>query len=198
MDFGEIFSPQYMPAIATAFSAGLKSFGILEKGNATVEAASRRQQAAEFEAQQMTINAGQARAAAQRAAYFKGLEGQRLMSAIQARAGAGGADPTILNIMGQAMAQSAYNRQSALYSGEEKARAFRMQAAGKRYDAAQGTADAKAAQRGYRFAALSPLAETGAKSLYDKYFPKETAPAPTLSGWSTDAATSTLDTAWDF
>jgi hypothetical protein len=66
MDFGQIFSPQYLPAIATAFSAGLKSFGMRKMGDATVEAAGRKQQAAEFEAQQLTINAGQAQAAAQR------------------------------------------------------------------------------------------------------------------------------------
>jgi hypothetical protein len=124
----------------------------------------------------LTINAGQAQAAAQRAAYFKNLEGDRLMSAIQARAGAGGSDPTVLNIIASAMAQKSYNIQSTLYSGEEKARAFKMQAAGKRYDAALAMDDAKAARRSYRFASLAPLADSAAKSLYSKYWPSDTMP----------------------
>jgi len=182
-NLGGILSMQYMPAIATAFSAGLKSFGLRQQGDAMVEAAGRRQQAAEFEAQQLTINAGQAKAASQRAAYFKGLEGERLMSAIQARAGAGASDPTVLNIIAGAMAQKSYNMQSALYSGEEKARAFRMQAAGKKYDAALGMRDAQAARRGYRFAAMAPLLNAGAKSLYDNYFPKEDVANTTNTSW---------------
>lgn len=188
-DFGKVFSPQYIPAIVTAFSAGLKSFGLREQGKAAVESAERRQQAAEFDAAQLAINAGQAKAAAQRAAYFKGLEGQRLVSAIQARAGAGGSDPTVLNIIGQAMAQKSYNVQSTLYGGDEKARTFRMQAAGKRHDAALAVRDAKASKRGYQFAALGALVE-GGSSLYSKYWPKETAlaggAAPSIATFDDD------------
>lgn len=167
-----IFSPQYMPAVATAFSAGLKSFGLRKMGDAAVEAAGRKQQAAQFEAEQMRINAGQAAAAAQRDAYFKNLEGKRMLSAIQARAGAGATDPTILNIMGQASAQAAYNAQMAVYSGQDKARLLRMQASGKEYDAALSMQDAKSAQRGYRFASIAPLVDAGVKTLYSKYYPK--------------------------
>jgi len=194
MDFGKIFSPQYLPAIATAFSAGLKSYGMRKMGDAAVEAAGRKQQAAEFEAQQLVINAGQAQAAAQRAAYFKNLEGERLVSAIQARAGAGGSDPTILNIIGQAMAQKSYNVQSALYGGEEKARTFNMQATGKRYDAALAMEDAKSARRSYRFAAMAPLASGGA-SLFAKYWPNDVMPKQAMTQGQ---AENVLDTSWDF
>lgn len=192
-DFSSILSSQYVPAIVTAFSAGMKAFGTRNLGKAAVEAATRKQQAAEFEAQQLTINAGEAKAASQRAAYFKGLEGERLISAIQARAGAGGMDPTVLNIIGQAMAQKSYNVQSSLYAGDEKARLFRMQAAGKRYDAALGLADAQAAKKSYNLAAAGTLAEAGA-SLYTKYWPKDTVSAPVV-----DSPASMLDSgAWDF
>lgn len=191
-DFGKIFSPQYLPAISIAFSAGLKSMGALGIGGASVEAAGRKQQAAEFEAAQLRINAGQAKAASQREAYFKGLEGQRLMSAIQARAGASGADPTVLNIMAGAMAQKSYNMQAALYGGEEKARLFEMQAKGKQYDAALTMQDAKAAKRSYTLAAVGMAAEGGA-SLFKKYWPQDqinTAPSN---------AEQVLDSsAWDF
>lgn len=192
-DFGKIFSPQYLPAIGIAFSAGLKTMGVLGQGSAGVEAAGRKQQAAEFEATQLQINAGQAKAASQRDAYFKGLEGQRLMSAIQARAGASGADPTVLNIMAGAMAQRSYNMQAALYGGDEKARLFNMQATGKRYDAALGMQDAKAAKKSYALAALGTAAEGGA-SLFKKYWPQDqinTSPAA--------QAENVLDSsAWDF
>jgi hypothetical protein len=81
----------------------------------------------------------------------------------------------VLNIIASAMAQKSYNIQSTLYSGEEKARAFKMQATGKRYDAALAMDDAKASRRSYRFASLSPLAESGA-SMFEKYWPKDTMP----------------------
>ena len=179
-DLSGVFSPQYIPAIVTAFSGGLKAMGLMGMGKAGVQAAERKQQAAQFEATQMRINAGQAKAASQREAYFKGLEGQRLMSAIQARAGASGADPTVLNIMAGAMAQKSYNMQSALYAGEEKARLMRMQATGKEYDAALGLADAKRAKSGYNLAAVGALAE-GGRSLFDKYWPKDSTSKPSAA-----------------
>lgn len=175
-NFGKIFSPQYLPAIAVAVSSGLKAAGSIGVGKAAVEAAGRRQQAADFEAEQLRVNAGQAKAAAQREAYFKNLEGMRLASAIQARAGAGGADPTVLNIIAGAMAQKAYNVQSAIYGGNEKARLFEMQAKGKQYDASLAMSDAKSARSSYRLAAVGTLAEGGA-SLFKKYWPKDVAPA---------------------
>jgi hypothetical protein len=189
-DLSGIFAPQYLPAIVTAFSGGLKAAGILGQGKAGVQAAERRQQAATFEADQLRINAGQAKAASQRDAYFKGLEGQRLMSAIQARAGAGGSDPTVLNIMASAMAQRSYNMQSALYGGDEKARLMRMQASGKEYDAALGLADAKRAKGAYTLAAVGALAESSGKSLFDKYWPKDAA--------TSNASAGTLPQADDF
>jgi Tfp pilus assembly protein PilF len=72
-DLSGVFSPQYIPAIVTAFSGGLKAMGLMGMGKAGVQAAERKQQAAQFEATQLRINAGQAKAASQRDAYFKGL-----------------------------------------------------------------------------------------------------------------------------
>lgn len=191
-DFGKIFAPQYLPAIGIAFSSGLKTLGTLGQGKAGVEAAGRRQQAADFEAEQLRVNAGQAKAASQRDAYFKGLEGQRLMSAIQARAGASGADPTVLNIMAGAMAQRSYNMQAALYGGDEKARLFEMQAKGKQYDAALAMGDAKAAKRSYTLAAMGTAAEGGA-SLFKKYWPQDQ-----INTTPTAQAENVLDSsAWD-
>lgn len=178
--FGGILAPQYMPAILTAVSAGMKGMGLWNQGQAQVDAAKRSKQAADFQARQLEVNAGQAQAAAQRDAYFKGLEGQRLISAIKARAGAGGADPTVLNIIAQAEAQRAYNVQAALYGGQDKARTMRMQAASARYQADLGMADAKAARSSYRGAAVTSLVGGAQQSysLFQKYWAdKESAPA---------------------
>jgi hypothetical protein len=162
------FAP-YLPALSIALSAGLKGAGLLSQGRAQVEAASRSRQAAEFQAQQLEINAGQAFAAGQRRALLKGLEGQRLISAIKARAGAGGADPTVLNILAQAEASRSYAMQVEEYAGKDAARTANMQAAATRYQADLGVADAKSAKRGYELAAFGTLAE--GSSLFKKYWP---------------------------
>lgn len=170
--FGGIFGGANMPAIAIAFSSGLKAFGQISSGNALVTAAKRRQQAAELEAQQAEINANQALAHSQRQAYFEGLKGEELMSAIRARAGAGASDPGVLNIIANAMERASYNVQASLYGGKDKARNLRMVAAAKRFDAARGMADAKAGQRASRFAAIGSIAE-GVSSLYQRYWAPE-------------------------
>lgn len=168
---GSIFQSPFLPALAIAFSSGLKAFGAYSAGKGVVTSAERRAQAAEFEAQQLVVNAGQAKAAAQRDAYFKGLEGEQLISAIRARAGAGASDPTVLNIIGSAMARRAYNMQAANYAGEDKARTMTMQAAAKRYDATLGIEDARRARSAYNLSAVGSIAE-GATSLYQKYWAK--------------------------
>lgn len=181
-DFGKVFSPQYLPALALAVGSGMKAAGIMGVGQAGVQAAQRRQQAAQFEADQLRVNAGQAKAASQRDAYFKGLEADKLISAIRARAGAGGSDPTVLNLIAEASARKAFNMQAALYGGEDKARLMRMQASGKEFDAATGMADAKKARNAYNFQALSTVVSGGAeiysKSLKDKYWPKDSMLVP--------------------
>jgi hypothetical protein len=172
-DLGKVFSKQYLPAMAIAFSSGLQAIGSWQQGQGLVEGAKRRQQAAEYEAQQLEVNAGQAKAASQRDAYWKELEGELLISATKARAGAGGMDPTVLNIIAGAMARKSYNMQASIYAGEEKSRLMTMQAESKRYDAALGLADARAARGTYALSAIGSLAQ-GGMSLYDRYWPKDT------------------------
>jgi len=191
---GKIFAPQYLPALGIAFSSGMRSMGLWNQGNAAVEGAQRGQQAAEFQAKQLEVNAGTAQAAAQRQSYFAGLEGDQLLSAIRARAGAGASDPTVLNLMAQASARRAYNMQAALYGGEDKARTMRMQAAGTRYDAALRMADAKAARGAYRAQAVASAVE-GATSLYQKYWPKgEADQTPTIVADNSDNYQNSFDT----
>lgn len=163
--------PTFLPAMAIAFSSGLKAFGLAQSGNDAVASAKRRQQANEFEAQQLDINANQSIGAAQRVAFQKGQEGDLMLSrlkALAAASGGGATDPTVLNLQAGLMHQKAYNLASALYSGEEQARSMRMQAAGKRYSGALGVSDAEDTKRGYDFAAIGSLA-SGGSSLFEKY-----------------------------
>lgn len=158
----------YLPALATAFGSGMKAFGMHQQGQAGVTAAKRRQAAAEFEAKQLEINAGQAKAASQRVAYQRGQDADLALSTLRARAaasGGGASDPTVLNLQAGLMQQKAYNLAAALYEGNDRARTMRMQAAGKRYEGELGVADAKTAKRSYNFAALTSLASGGA-SIY--------------------------------
>ena len=194
--FGGIFNSPYAPALMVAFSSGLKATGLFKHGNALVEAAGRKQQAAEFEAQQLTVNAGQAKAASQREAYFKGLEGEQLISAIRARAGGGATDPTVLNIIGAAMARTAYNKESLYYAGEEKSRLMEMQAKSKRYDAELGMQDAKSARGTYQLAGVGALGE-GA-SLFQKYWPAKKGEMGGQTPAQTRADEAMLDEHWNF
>lgn len=162
----------FMPAMMIAFSSGLKAIGTAGQGQALVDAAKRRQQAAHFEAEQLRVNAGQAFAESQRAAHFEGQKGEILASAIRARMGAGASDPTGINLLAEVMSRRAYNMQAALYSGRDRARLMNMQAGAKEYDAALAVQDARAGRRSHQFAAIGALAEGGA-SLYQKYWPKD-------------------------
>ena len=172
--------PTYVPATLTVVGSLAKTFGILGQGIAGVRAAERRKDAAEFEAQQLEINAGQAKAAAQRVAYQKGVEGDLMLSrlkALAAASGGGATDPTVLNLQAGLMHQRAYNLASALYRGEDDARTMRMQASAKRTQAENGLEDAKDARTGSYFAAAGSLASGGA-SFFEKYgkdlFPQNT------------------------
>lgn len=168
---GGIFNTQYLPAMAIAFSSGLKAMGTIGQGNALVTAAQRRQQAANFEAEQLRVNAGQAIAASQRDAFFEGQKADLMASAIRARLGAGASDPTGLSILSQVMSRRAYNVQAALYGGRDKARLMEMQAKSRQYDAALGVEDAKAGRKSAYLSAAGTIA-SGAASLYEKYWPK--------------------------
>jgi len=161
----------YLPAMITAFGSGMKAFGMFSQGQAGVTAARQRQAAGEFEAQQLDINAGQAKAGAQRVAFQRGQDADLMLSTLRARAaasGGGASDPTVLNLQASLMQQKAYNLAAALYEGNDRARTMRMSAAGKRYEGATGVEGAKASRRAYNFSALSSLASDGA-SMYEKY-----------------------------
>jgi hypothetical protein len=124
------------------------------------------QQAANYKAQQMEVNAGQERAASQRAA----IEQQRKSRLIQSRAQAVGAssgsvlDPSTVNIMSGLAEEGELGALTALYQGESRARGYESEASISRYEGKQAK---KAGQMAAFGAGLSGLAALG--SFYGKY-----------------------------
>lgn len=169
---------QTMGQLAPALSATgtiLSASGQLSKGNATVEAARRRQVAAEREAVQHEQLATEAIGSSQVQASIEARNARYIQSTAIARAAASGAgvsDPTVVNILAKLSTEGAYRQAVALYQGEREAGVERERAYAARYDAASGMADAQAAQRASKTAAISTLIQGGAQatSLYAKYW----------------------------
>lgn len=89
------------------------------------------QKAANFQADQLRVNAGQAKASAQREAWSVQREADYVASkalAIAAASGGGASDPTVINLMARNAQEMAYRQQLALYEGDDQARAMRMKA----------------------------------------------------------------------
>lgn len=118
--------------IASLAATAVSAAGTIMSGNAA-------RGAANFQAAQMTQQAGQERATSQRQAIEarrqSGLANSRV-TALAAASGAGATDPTVLDIEGDNAGTGEYNALSALYTGEERARGLEMGAGAKRYEGA--------------------------------------------------------------
>lgn len=148
------------------------------QGKAAQTAALEKQNAANNAATQLEQNAGQQRAAAQRAAIQQRAQGALVQSranALAASSGGSASDPGVINVTGQIGAKSEYNALSELYSGETQAQGNEYQAkvdrtTGQQYAAAgafdKGVGDFRAG--------LFPVQAAGtifggASSLFAKY-----------------------------
>lgn len=126
--------------------------------------------AANYQAQQDDVNAGQQQAASQRTAYDVNRRATLLQSRVQAVAGASGAgasDPSVLDIVSRIAGEGAYRSQLALYQGDDAARALRMRGDAARFQGRQ------AQTAGFVNAFGTVL--KGASTLFDKYG-RKTAP----------------------
>lgn len=95
------------------------------------------QQAAQFQAEQLRQNAGQAQAGAQRAAYDIDRQSQYVASAALASAaasGGGASDPTVINLIAKNAGEFAYRKAVALYQGAAQARAMNLSVDAKEYE----------------------------------------------------------------
>ena len=128
------------------------------------------QQAHDYNAAQMEVNAGQAIAASQR----DSLETKRLADITQSRAiavaaasGAGTSDPTVINLMARNAGEGAYHASVALYQGEDTARKLRAGAASERYSGAVAAALGRSAEKASYFGMAGSLFQGG--SMLSRY-----------------------------
>ena len=128
------------PAITGAFGTGMKAAGQMDVGQAVRQTGEAQQRAAEYQAQQLTTNAGQAQAVAQRAAMEEIRKSMLLQSraiAVSAASGGGALDPTVMALVSGLSKEGQLAAETQIYGGEERARSMREQAKATRYEGAQ-------------------------------------------------------------
>lgn len=144
--------------------------------NAAREEGKQRLQAAEYTAQQADAAAGQQQAAAQRQAAEERRKSQYAQSRALALAAASGdaSSPGVVDIISDLAGEGEYRRLTAMYEGEDRARALRQQAASLRYGGAV------AYQAGKTNATASILRGASSMGMLSKYSPPggTQAPAP--------------------
>lgn len=116
---------------------------------------------ANFDAMQRHSAALRSRAVGQRQAEEERRQARLLSSSIQARAGGGGLDPSVIDLMGDVWADGEYRALSALYEGNEGALGLESQANA-------GLRSARARGRGMDYQTAGTILST-AGGLYTKY-----------------------------
>lgn len=118
--------------------------------------------AGKYQAAQLEQRAGQTRAAGQRDASEQRRRAQLVQSALQARAGGGGLDPTVVNLSKDIAAEGEYRALTSLYEAEDAARGDEMSAAGARMQGRRGRVAGG-------IGAVSTLFSPTAQTVYSKY-----------------------------
>jgi hypothetical protein len=124
-------------------------------------AAKSQQQALDYQAKQQEQKAGQDRAIAQRQGMEDRRQSRLAASRLQALAGGGGADESVLSLTGDIAGEGEYNALTAMYEGEQSALGREGQAAGLRMEG-------KAARRAANYKSASTILSTGS-SMFGKY-----------------------------
>lgn len=150
-----------MATISTILSIGgtvVSALGQMRQGKAE-------QQAANYQAAELQQRAGQERAVAQRQAIENRRQARLLASTAQARGAAGGGsalDPTVVNTIGDIMAEGELGALGSLYAGEERARGNEGSAALRRFEGRNARSAAK-------IGAFSTLGTGLGGTFYNKY-----------------------------
>lgn len=113
--------PRFLSQFGTSLNVGGQFLGALSHMRAGRAA----RQAADFEAQQLQQNAGQAQAAGQYAAEDMATRTKLLTSralAVAAAGGGGASDPGVVSAIAGIAGEGAYRQALALYGGDERAR----------------------------------------------------------------------------
>jgi hypothetical protein len=133
----------------------------------------------EWQAAQAKQAAGQERASSQRQAENERRAGRLAVSTAKARAagsGGGASDPDVLKIYGDLSSEAEYNAQSALFEGEESARALEMQGGAAAYEGSASSEASKFKSTAYKRAGY--LSSAGnmlamGSDFYSKYAPTD-------------------------
>lgn len=120
----------YGPSVAGALGTALTAKGDISAGNAAARAA-------DYQARQMEVNAGQENAVASFSAQEEQRKTDLLASkaiAVAAASGGGTLDPTVVKILQGIHGEGALAKQMQIYNGAEAARGLRDQAKATRYE----------------------------------------------------------------
>ena len=169
------------PAIMGGFGTGMQAAGQLQSGKAAANTGLAQQKAAEFEAQQLEQNAGQAQAASQRSAIEELRKSMLLQSraiAVAAASGGGALDPTVMALVGNLSKEGQLAAETQIYGGDERARAMRNQAKASRYEGAQRAEAGRVAERASKVSAGSTILSGITKDSTAYGFQKGTYKAP--------------------
>lgn len=158
----------------------MSAAGQLRAGNAAAEAGMAQEQASRYAADQADAQAGQEIAMSQREAQDARRQerfAQSRLQALAAASGGGATDPTVLNLSSGIAEEGTYNALTALYNGEERARALRTTAIANRFEGAQYRRAGEVKRKSSQFAAVGTLLQGGAaigqtpqfSSLLEKY-----------------------------
>lgn len=156
---------------AAAIPAAISIVGHISSANAAASAGAAQQQAAEYQAAQLRINAGQAVASSQRAAEEQRRQGELVQSraiALAASGGGGISDPGIANLLARNAGETAYASSVALYEGEDKARTMLEQAKAATYSGASAAKSGLDRQKAGMIGAFGDLVKGGG-SLYTAF-----------------------------
>ncbi len=171
MDFLDfILDPSILNAVATGIQAGSR----VNTGQQQIEYGETLRQAAQFEADQLREQSGDAIAAAQRRAWSEERQARYVASETLARAaasGGGASDPTVVNLIAKQAEEGAYRAQVALYDGNARARQLQRQALAREYEGASRKASAEGAGRASMLGAGATLVTGFAKdsSLFQRF-----------------------------
>lgn len=162
------------PRALNQWGSGIQAGGEIIGGLSHIQFGQQAQAAANYQAQQLRINASEALASSQRQAYEVGRQADYVASTALARAaasGGGASDPTVVNLMARNAGEMAYRKSVALYQGEERARLLNMQADAKEFEGANVRANSMLVGASQFAAAGASLLRGSAKdaSLYQRF-----------------------------
>ena len=167
--------------IATAASAGLTAMGTIAAGKSAEAQGRARQQASEFEAKQLDIQATDEKAAAQRdMLQFRRQKNLALSREQTVAAGSGfsATDPTSLAIADEISKYGTYQEQLALFGGTARERDLQLAASGRRFEGETALALGRA-QRNASYLNAAGTIIGGVSSMAEKYARRR---PPTTSG----------------